>query len=139
MSECSGKLDLLKIDTQGYEDKVLNGSKEILSSNKISFIQIEFIMGNQYENRLNIIDYEMDIEDAVESPRFHHQWLPDIIQFEKRGFSKETLDKLKSLGHKYDYRNSIGEANCIQILQSDEGSLKVGSGDSRRGGSAAAY
>lgn len=51
-------IDLLKIDTQGYEDKVLNGSREILSSNKISFIQIEFIMGNQYENRLNIIDYE---------------------------------------------------------------------------------
>ena len=51
-------IDLLKIDTQGYEDKVLNGSREILSSNKINFIQIEFIMGNQYENRLNIIDYE---------------------------------------------------------------------------------
>lgn len=51
-------IDLLKIDTQGYEDKVLNGSQETLMSNKINFIQIEFIMGNQYENRLNIIDYE---------------------------------------------------------------------------------
>lgn len=51
-------IDLLKIDTQGYEDKVLNGSLETLKSNKINFIQIEFIMGNQYENRLNIIDYE---------------------------------------------------------------------------------
>ena len=87
----------------------------------------------------NVVDFEMTIQEAVDAPRFHHQWLPDIIQFEKRGFSKETLDKLKSLGHKYDYRNSIGEANCIQVLQTDEGSLKVGSGDSRRGGSAAAY
>ena len=51
-------IDLLKIDTQGYEDKVLNGSNEILKNNKIKFIQVEFIMGNQYENRLNIIDYE---------------------------------------------------------------------------------
>ena len=51
-------IDLLKIDTQGYEDKVLSGSNEILKSNKINFIQVEFIMGNQYENRLNIIDYE---------------------------------------------------------------------------------
>ena len=51
-------IDLLKIDTQGYEDKVLNGSTEILKSNKMNFIQLEFIMGNQYENRLNIIDYE---------------------------------------------------------------------------------
>ena len=51
-------IDLLKIDTQGYEDKVLIGSREILESNKVNFIQIEFIMGNQYQNRLNIIDYE---------------------------------------------------------------------------------
>ena len=51
-------IDLLKIDTQGYEDKVLSGSSEILKSNKINLIQLEFIMGNQYENRLNIIDYE---------------------------------------------------------------------------------
>ena len=51
-------IDLLKIDTQGYEDKVLNGSNEILKNNKIKFIMVEFIMGNQYENRLNIIDYE---------------------------------------------------------------------------------
>ena len=51
-------INLLKIDTQGYEDKVLSGSNEILTSNKINFIQVEFIMGNQYENRLNIIDYE---------------------------------------------------------------------------------
>ena len=51
-------IDLLKIDTQGYEDKVLSGSNEILTSNKVNFIQVEFIMGNQYENRLNIIDYE---------------------------------------------------------------------------------
>ena len=88
---------------------------------------------------MNVIDFGMDIEDAVESPRFHHQWLPDIIQFERKGFSKETLDKLESLGHSYDYRNSIGEANCIQVLQSDGSSLKVSSGDSRRGGNAAAY
>lgn len=51
-------IDLLKIDTQGYEDKVLEGSREMINSKKINFIQIEFIMGNQYEKRLNIIDYE---------------------------------------------------------------------------------
>ena len=84
---------------------------------------------------MNIVDYDMNIEDAVESPRFHHQWLPDIIQFEARGFSKETLDGLNNMGHNYDFKNSIGEANCIQIIDD----LKFGTGDSRRGGSAIAY
>ncbi len=84
---------------------------------------------------MNIIDYNMNIEDAVESPRFHHQWLPDIIQFENRGFSIETLSALKDMGHDYTYRSSIGEANCIQIY----GNLKFGSADSRRGASAIAY
>ena len=88
---------------------------------------------------MNVIDYGMEIEDAVESPRFHHQWLPDIIQFETKGFSKETLDQLKTLGHNYDFRSSIGEANCIQVVSDHKGNLIIGSGDSRRGGSAIAY
>ena len=84
---------------------------------------------------MNIIDYNMNIEEAVESPRFHHQWLPDMIQFESRGFSEETLLELNQFGHAYDFRGSIGEANCIQV----QGDLKFGSGDSRRGASALAY
>ena len=77
----------------------------------------------------------MGIEDAVESPRFHHQWLPDLIQIESKGFSSETLDALVELGHDYSVRRSIGEANCIQL----KNGFKIGSGDSRKGGSAIAY
>jgi FkbM family methyltransferase len=51
-------VDLLKIDTQGYESYVLKGCKNSLKKNIIKFIEIEFIMGNQYTNRLNIIDLE---------------------------------------------------------------------------------
>ena len=51
-------IELLKIDTQGFENKVLMGAIESIEKKKIKFIQVEFIMGNQYENRLNIIDYE---------------------------------------------------------------------------------
>ena len=85
---------------------------------------------------INVLDYEMGIEDAVESPRFHHQWLPDIIQLESKGFSKETLDALQRIGHAHKFRESIGEANCIQVSKSG---FIIGSGDSRRGGSAVAY
>jgi len=84
---------------------------------------------------INMIDYKMHIEDAVESPRFHHQWLPDMIQVEKMGFSKETLGALEDVGHSHSIRHSIGEANCIQVSNG----MKFGSGDSRRGASAIAY
>ena len=84
---------------------------------------------------MNVIDYNMNIEEAVESARFHHQWLPDQIQLESQSFSPETLSALKDLGHAYSVRGSIGEANCIQIY----GDLKFGSADSRRAASAVAY
>ena len=82
---------------------------------------------------MNVIDFGMNIEDAVESPRFHHQWLPDVIQFEKSGFSTETIN---SLSKRQDtFRQSIGEANCIQV----NGNMIYGSADSRKGASAIAY
>ena len=84
---------------------------------------------------MNVIDFGMNIEDAVESPRFHHQWLPDVIQFEKSGFSTETINSLSKRGHDYKFRQSIGEANCIQV----NGNMIYGSADSRRGASAIAY
>jgi len=84
---------------------------------------------------VNVIDYNMGIEDAVESPRFHHQWLPDMIQIERKGFSLETLNALSEIGHDYSVRGSIGEANCIQV----KNGFIIGSGDSRRGASALAY
>ena len=85
---------------------------------------------------VNVIDYGMNIEDAIQSPRFHHQWLPDIIFYEKNGFSMETLDELEHRGYEVMEKSSIGEANCIQINSED---IKFSSSDARRGASAKAY
>ena len=84
---------------------------------------------------MNVIDFGMDIEDAVETPRFHHQWLPDMIQIEERGFSSETMQDLEARGHSIIMRGSIGEANCIQI----KGGHIFGASDSRRNSSATGY
>jgi len=84
---------------------------------------------------MNVIDFNMNIEDAVETPRFHHQWLPDMIQFESIGFSPETIQALESRGHSIKYRDTFGEANCIQV----ENGLIYGSADSRRNASALGY
>jgi gamma-glutamyltranspeptidase/glutathione hydrolase len=48
---------------------------------------------------MNVVDFGMNIQDAVDFPRFHHQWLPDQIQFEKNGISPDTLSILKHGGH----------------------------------------
>lgn len=84
---------------------------------------------------MNVIDFHMNIEDAVESPRFHHQWLPDVIQFESSGFSPETINALELRGHAVYFRDSIGEANCIQVKDG----FIYGSADSRRNASAKGY
>ena len=84
---------------------------------------------------MNVVDYDMNIEDAVEMPRFHHQWLPDMIQLEERGFAAETIQALEMRQHSIKYRNSIGEANCIQLKED----LIYGAADSRRNSSAVGY
>tara|TARA_B100000029_G_scaffold501155_1_gene574031 strand:+ start:110 stop:880 length:771 start_codon:yes stop_codon:yes gene_type:complete len=52
------QIDLLKIDTQGYEDKVLEGASKLLKSGKIKFIQLELIFSEVYRNTLSIYDVE---------------------------------------------------------------------------------
>jgi len=48
---------------------------------------------------LNVVDFGMNIQDAIDFPRFHHQWLPDKIDFERNGISPDTLALLKQRGH----------------------------------------
>ena len=86
---------------------------------------------------LNVVDYGMDIKEAVSSPRFHSQWVPDVIMTEPRGLSKDVIQNLESKGHtlvpyKWGY---IGEANGILI--SEDGFY--GGGDSRGETSAIGY
>ena len=85
---------------------------------------------------VNVIDFGMNIQDAVNAPRFHHQWLPDLIFFESDRFSEETLSNLSSKGYELSERTSIGEANCIQIGSSG---IKFSAADSRRAACALAY
>ena len=87
---------------------------------------------------LNIVDFGMDIKEAVSSPRFHSQWLPDEIMIEPRGLSKDVINNLKAKGHtivpyKWGY---IGEANGIHII---DNRLFYGGGDSRGETSAIGY
>ncbi len=67
---------------------------------------------------LNVYEFDMNIQEAVNAPRFHHQWLPDIVMFEPNSFPKKTLEELKTKGYIPDEENSpvIGKVDGIVLL-----------------------
>ena len=69
------------------------------------------------QNILNVVLHDMNIKEAVSSPRVHSQWLPDMVFHEKNGLNKKTINSLKKMGHNIRIRSSIGEANGIMITK----------------------
>jgi gamma-glutamyltranspeptidase / glutathione hydrolase len=51
---------------------------------------------------LNVVDYRMDIQQAVDAPRIHHQWWPDVTNVEPFGLSPDTRKILESMGYRFD-------------------------------------
>ena len=66
------------------------------------------------ETLVDILDFGMSPEDAVNEPKFHHQWLPDVIDVEP-GFPIATQDSLKVLGYLVAQRGSIGRTEVIRV------------------------
>jgi gamma-glutamyltranspeptidase/glutathione hydrolase len=86
---------------------------------------------------LNVIDFGMNVQDAIDAPRFHHQWLPDKLYLE-RGISPDTVALLKALGHDVDDSPGVVVAQVEAIL-SDGGWLQGGLDGRREGKAAAGY
>jgi gamma-glutamyltranspeptidase/glutathione hydrolase len=74
---------------------------------------------------LNVVDHGMNAQEAVDAARFHHQWLPDRIQFERHGISPDTLALLKGMGHTLAPIGAQGVAEVI-VVNSREGKLEGG-------------
>ena len=76
------------------------------------------IITSVLQNILNVVEYDMGMQESVNQPRFHHQWLPDVIRMEPKGFNKEIKNNLTSLGYKILERNSliIGRVDAILVL-----------------------
>ena len=65
---------------------------------------------------MGVLDYGLDIQQAVDAPRFHNQWLPDKVAVERKRFSPDTLKLLGSEGHAIDDHNFYwGDSECIMI------------------------
>lgn len=64
----------------------------------------------------NVVDFDMNIQQAIDAPRIHHQWTPDVTYYEKRGLSFDTVEKLKAMGHRLqERRGTSGLAEGIVI------------------------
>lgn len=85
---------------------------------------------------LNVIDFHMNVQDAIDAPRFHHQWEPDKLYMEG-GFSPDTVALLKGRGYDVDYSPAVVVARVEAILFAN-GWLQGGS-DGRGTGKADGY
>ena len=75
------------------------------------------IITSVMQNILNVLEYDMTMQESVSKPRFHHQWLPDNIKFEPT-FDSLVFAPLKKLGYQVDQSNApvIGKVDAILVL-----------------------
>jgi gamma-glutamyltranspeptidase/glutathione hydrolase len=82
----------------------------------------------------NVVDFGMDAATSTAYPRLHHQHLPDILRFERRGLRPEVVERLRALGHEVEERPGFqGDVQTIMVLP---GGVLAGVSDPRRGGAA---
>ncbi len=86
---------------------------------------------------INMIDHDMNIQEAIDAPRIHHQWFPDQIITEPYGMSPDTRLALEKMGHKFaDKPTNIASATGISI---DEKGIRFGAIDARSDGEAVGF
>ena len=86
----------------------------------------------------NVDDIDMNIQQAIDAPRIHHQWLPDEITYEPFGLSADTFRALESRGHRLTQKpRYMGDAHGIMI--EEKTGVRLGASDSRNYGEAVGY
>lgn len=85
---------------------------------------------------LNAIVFDMKLGEAVNAPRFHHQWLPDKIFVEKSFFPFDVIENLKKMGHIVE---KMGYHSEVTAIKADENSILIGVPDYRWSGKALGY
>ncbi|MCY4584547.1 MAG: gamma-glutamyltransferase [Bryobacterales bacterium] len=84
---------------------------------------------------INVIDFKMNLQQAVDFPRFHHQWMPDRLRLERHGHSQDTVERLSRRGHPLSFVEKQGRVMAIQATDQ----WLLGAADARSEGSAEGY
>ncbi len=95
----------------------------------------------------NVVDFGMNLRDAVEAPRFHHQWQPDKIGWELHEFSRDSWSALEAMGHVFaadpglslTHRSEDPNLGDVDAVMVDEKGIRLGASDPRRGGMAVGW
>jgi gamma-glutamyltranspeptidase/glutathione hydrolase len=86
----------------------------------------------------DVIDHRMNLQEAIDAPRIHHQWLPDEIQEEPVGLSADTRRALEARGHKFATKlEYLSDAQGVMI--EEKTNLRLGASDARQDGAAVGY
>jgi gamma-glutamyltranspeptidase/glutathione hydrolase len=86
---------------------------------------------------LNVIDFGMDVQQAIDAPRFHHQWQPDDVRVERFGFPADVVDALQAMGHDVRSDEDMGGVHAV-VIDAASG-LRLGGTDPREDGAALGY
>ena len=84
------------------------------------------IINTVLECILGVVDFGLNIQEAIDAPRFHHQWLPDRVRYERIGFSPDTIALLRAKGHELRETGAQGIAEGI-VYDAKEDMLEGGS------------
>ena len=89
---------------------------------------------------VNVIDHRMNIQQAIDAPRVHHQWFPDVVNFEPYGLSADTIRALESRGHKLEEAARPRNLASAEGVMIEEGTnVRLGASDPRNDGVPVGY
>lgn len=132
----------------GYEANAIAPNKRMLSSMTPTILEKDgklamvvgtpggsTIMTSVFQTILNVVDFGMDMQQAVNARKFHHQWLPDRVDIEPNALTPEVQQKLEAKGYTFFKRNGIGRVDAILVTK--QGTYQTGAdprGDDTAGG-----
>jgi len=134
----------------GNEDNSIAPQKRMLSSMTPTIVEkngkLFMVVGSPggstiitsvLQTILNVYEYRLSMQEAVNAPRFHHQWLPDTLECEWNGFPRDVVDNLAAMG--YDVKEASEQGRVEAILFDHEKGLLYGATDGRGYGAAVGY
>jgi gamma-glutamyltranspeptidase/glutathione hydrolase len=96
------------------------------------------IINTVFQVIVNVLDFGMNLQQAIDAPRYHHQWMPDHIRWEPYGLNADTRKALEARGHQFaDKPGYIGDAEGVMI--DAQTGMRLGASDPRLGGAAVGY